>query len=479
MRTPLALPALALATVAGTLTLAGPAHAADDRRPPTVAFSSDPPDQGVWHRKAALSVHFSVNDAGSGINAGDGVLYLSGATTGQVDISEGATVQLSNQGLTTLRWVVADVAGNENRGSTTIGLDDVGPTAAAPGVAAREVVLRGSDHALTASCADATSGVATCRIETGAVLATGTTGAQEVRVSAADHAGNTTVTTVPYVVVDSLDQTPFTTVLPRTEPNARGWYRAPVTLDARSTTPYAGGRVERLEWSVGVPGRAGSAETDRAELGVDTDGVTEVVARGIDSGDLVGGWASHTIRLDRRAPTATLEVGGPYAVGEVAKATHECDDATSGVWAHRVTGLLADRASLDTSRAGSSTVTLTCEDVAGNTTTVTRTYEVRAGTTPTQPVVTPTATKAASTLAATYRVRGRKVVATLRVAGATGGTVTLRDRGTVVGTATLDARGRATATLRLKKGRHQLSAAYAGSDVLLPSTSPRKKVRVR
>jgi hypothetical protein len=472
---------LAVAAVAGPLAAAAPAHAVDDRTPPTVGVTVRAADQGTWYRTGSLTVTFTVSDTGSGVADGDGVLRLTGATQGTRVLNEGTTdVVLDTQGETRLAWTVSDREGNVRTGNRTIGLDDVLPTAAVTGVTADQVVLQGSNHPLTTACTDAASGIESCTIESGNALSTATTGAKQVRVSAVDRAGNSAITTIPYSVV-SADDTPFTTLQPTTAPTADGWWNAPVTLDARSTTPYAGGQVAKVEWSIGVPGTAGTTLGDHAQLVVATDGTTEVVARGVDELGLVGGFASRVVKLDRVAPTATLAAAGPFTVGEVFSPRGACDDALSGV-AGTAFGGLTGTGALDTSTAGTKTVTLTCTDRAGNVTTARRAYEVRGAAVPpttTPPTTTPATTTTASTTTAKARLVGRtlKVKVTIAANGvAPTGTVTVLDKGKVVGTAQVNARGVAKLKVKLRKGQHRLTAQYTGSKTVAPSTT---KIKLR
>jgi Big-like domain-containing protein len=109
---------------------------------------------------------------------------------------------------------------------------------------------------------------------------------------------------------------------------------------------------------------------------------------------------------------------------------------------------------------------------------------VTPGPTPVTPTpVTPTPVgKATSRTTASFKVakrRAGKAMVTVTSAAAVAGRVEVLDKGKVIARGTVSA-GKATVRLpKLKKGKHQLSVRYLGSDGVEPSTSPTRTLRVR
>ena len=107
-------------------------------------------------------------------------------------------------------------------------------------------------------------------------------------------------------------------------------------------------------------------------------------------------------------------------------------------------------------------------------------------TTPTPTTPTPTTpvpvVKATSKTSAAFKVtKGKAGKVTVKVSSsvAVAGRVEVLDKGKVIARGTVTG-GRATVRLpKLKKGKHQLSVRYLGSDGVQPSTSPTRTIRVR
>jgi hypothetical protein len=84
------------------------------------------------------------------------------------------------------------------------------------------------------------------------------------------------------------------------------------------------------------------------------------------------------VPIDTSAPTVTLStpptVPATYSLGQVVKASFQCDDGGSGVAS--CVGTVANGANVPTTSIGDKTFTVTATDFAGHTTTVSHTYKV-------------------------------------------------------------------------------------------------------
>lgn len=89
--------------------------------------------------------------------------------------------------------------------------------------------------------------------------------------------------------------------------------------------------------------------------------------------------AARTWTVDTRAPTVDIAVptdGSTYVVGEKVNADYRCSDEAGASGMRSCDGPTATGAPLDTGSAGSKTFTVSAEDRAGNTASLTRVYEV-------------------------------------------------------------------------------------------------------
>jgi hypothetical protein len=102
----------------------------------------------------------------------------------------------------------------------------------------------------------------------------------------------------------------------------------------------------------------------------------------IDTDGLEGPVASLQVRFDSVPPQITLTTpvaGATYTIGQVVNADFACVDAAGSSGVAAVSGCSGTRASgqtIDTATAGTKSFTVTATDVAGNTTSLTRTYAV-------------------------------------------------------------------------------------------------------
>ncbi len=153
-----------------------------------------------------------------------------------------------------------------------------------------------------------------------------------------------------------------------------GYYVNPhVTLMADDD--YAGGGAGIDTTSFRVDG--GAWQTYTGSFQVTGDGSHTVEFFSTDLAGNVEATRSATFDVDATKPTILIGVpaeGGQYLLDSTVAADFECADNLSGVAA--CVGTAADGASIDTSSVGFKTFTVDATDVAGNTETASRTYNV-------------------------------------------------------------------------------------------------------
>ncbi len=205
------------------------------------------------------------------------------------------------------------------------------------------------------------SGVDSCTAD---VPVSAETAGQTVSGTCTDNAGN--VSSARQVTV-KLDKTgpsvSYDSIVSGTQ-GAHGWYTSDVGVKFTATDALSG------------PATASQTVTSSGE------GAAVVVnspAFSDDAGNTAAaGAASHTVKIDKSAPTNITFTGGPAAgsspyFGSVPAAPScTAEDATSGVASCAVTGYNAT--------VGSHTMTATAIDNAGNTRSITRSYSVQAWT---------------------------------------------------------------------------------------------------
>ena len=253
---------------------------------------------------------------------------------------------------TTLTCIATNDAGSTTR-SVTIQRDATPPTLA-PMVEPNPVQVGGSATA-TANAFDATSGIAN---QGCGELDTSTAGTRSVTCTATDNAGNTAEAIASYTVeaAPPVDTTPpvITATINGTLGN-NGWYASDVSVT----------------WSVTDEESEITEQVGCSSTTINTDTAGQVVTCSATS---AGGTASEsvTIRRDATPPTlAPMVEPNPVLVGGSATATANASDATSGI-ANQGCG------ALDTSTAGTRSVTCTATDNAGNTATAIASYTVEA-----------------------------------------------------------------------------------------------------
>ncbi|MFN8019442.1 MAG: Calx-beta domain-containing protein [Acidimicrobiales bacterium] len=339
-----------------------------DRTPPVTAVSDVP----GW-APSGLEVSFSPSDNLSGVAS----TWV--AVDGGPAQDGGGLVTIGGEGPHDIEVWSLDVAGNEEvHQHLHVEIDDGAPTLtvameATPG---NDGWAR-SPATITWTCSDERSGVASCT----APSTVSEQGRSAVAGHAVDRAGNATNVTIVF----SIDSVAPEATPSAPAPNASGWYRTPVTVtwscsDATSGVATCPG-----------PRTLGDDGADQVAHG-------EVVdhAGNRASSDLAG------ISIDGTAPTIT---GATTTPGDAGGWHHgpvtvhfSCDDATSGVASCPEDQVV--------STVGTTTVTGTVQDRAGNTAVGTVTVRIDGG----APVVTATLTSAE---APTFGIYGGTVTAHL------------------------------------------------------------------
>lgn len=173
------------------------------------------------------------------------------------------------------------------------------------------------------------------------------------------NSGLSNSATVRVTITDTTAPT-ITPVIAGTQGNS-GWYRSDVTVS----------------WTVGAASPITSQSgCEPRSVTADTSGVTFTC-----SATSSGGTTSRSVTIQRDATSPLINVTAPaegatYNLNDIALASFECTDATSGVAS--CAGRVASGAAIPTGTAGAQVFTIDATDAAGNVATVTRNYTVTA-----------------------------------------------------------------------------------------------------
>lgn len=325
-----------------------------DTTPPTINILI--PGDGVLYPLNAgfLFVTYSCNDTGSGVATcvGDDpqMTMLDTSTSGNYTFTVNAVDNAGNHATLTAHYHVGD--------------DTTPPTITVTRPADGAVYWANVPLAAAYTCADAESGIATCAGDAanGGGLDTSHTGSHTFTVTATDKAGNQATVTHGYTVEP--DTTPPEITL------ATPWSNAPFKLDQVVTADY-----QCTDHESGIASCDGDlpegARIDTSKAGSYTFTVNAT--------DKAGNQATlehpYTVEGDTTPPTITFNApAGYYDRGKVVTVDYSCDDADSGI--ATCVGDLPNGASLNTSKVGAYTFTVTATDKAGNTATVTHHYNI-------------------------------------------------------------------------------------------------------
>jgi alpha-tubulin suppressor-like RCC1 family protein len=315
-------------------TATDPASVNIDETAPAISVAADRPANANGWYNAAVLVSFTCADSLSGIDV---------CPVAQT-LLEGANQSVSGAAF--------DAAGN-SAGAALSGLnvDQTAPTlSGAPTTAPNSNGWYNGDVTVAWTCADALSGIdGTCPADS---LVMGEGSNLSVGATVADRAGNTTSAAVDNLRIDRTMPTAHPT--PSPVANGAGWNNSDVTI-AWNWTDGTGSGVD-----------ATSCTTTSVSAGEGTLTLNAACS------DLAGnvGYASYTVQVDQTAPTLNPLVSpNPVPLNGTAIVTSGAADTGSG--------LASDSCgALDTSSAGTKSVTCTAIDNAGNTASALASYTV-------------------------------------------------------------------------------------------------------
>ncbi|HET8660361.1 MAG TPA: hypothetical protein VFM55_15345 [Micromonosporaceae bacterium] len=296
----------------------------DTTAPTITAALSQQPAGGGWNN-GDVTVTFTCADALSGIEVCPAPVTLTEDGPNQV-----------------VTGTAVDRAGNATTATVTVSIDKTKPLITAVRTAANSNGWNNGDVAVTFTCLDAQSGIASC---TAPVTVTGEGAGQSVSGTAVNNAGSAATTTVADINIDKTPPTITATIVG--EPNAAGWYRTPPVIHFSCADALSG------------------VDTCPADLPVTTEGAGQSVTGTV--ADRAGNTAEATVtglNVDLTAPVVTVAGaldGGTYPLDQLPAITCATADATSGV---------ATQATPGTGRDATGVYTATCSggvDVAGNT----------------------------------------------------------------------------------------------------------------
>lgn len=320
----------------------------DTSPPKTTASPSGTLGDNGWYT-SAVEVTLSATDDGFGV---DRTLYR--IDGGAIQTYSGPFT-VSGDDTHTVEYWSEDTSGNvEPTRSLSVNIDATPPVVtagAAPGPNANG--WNNTDVTVTASGADATSGIASCDSS----IVVSAEGANQSRtLSCTDNAGNSASATATV----SIDKTaPTVTGTPDRSANLNGWYNGSLTVTWSGTDALSGVDTCTSPTSYGGPDSASASVSGSC---ADKAGNT--------------GNASFGFKYDATPPVITLSGNaGTYQVDDVVSIDCTATDATSGID-------LANTSCADTNAPaysfdpGSNTIEATATDLAGNTTTASTTFTV-------------------------------------------------------------------------------------------------------
>ncbi|MEZ4553836.1 MAG: hypothetical protein R3B59_08005 [Dehalococcoidia bacterium] len=260
----------------------------------------------------------------------------------------------SDTASTTVNGSCTDNAGRiANALPFNLKIDQTAPTvSAAATTAPNGAGWYNSDVTVHFTCADALSGIATCpadqllNSEGPAISSTG--------MQATDLAGNTSLTSNTVTV--KIDKTaPVVSLHPNpAAPNGNGWYKTDVTVDTQ-----------------GVDGGSGLTDancTPDQLIGETPAAGVDVVGSCTDLAGNVGNAGPLNIKVDKTAPTTTLNVAGTAGTNGWYKNDPVNTNATGVDGLSGIDSCVSSHPVINTNTAGT-LVTGTCTDLAGNSST--------------------------------------------------------------------------------------------------------------
>src|SRR5271163_3710716 len=303
-----------------------------DKTPPAItAVAAPAPNANGWNN-SNVTVTFTCSDSGSGIATCPAPITVS--------------TEAANQ---TVSGTATDKAGNTATANVIVNLDKTPPTITAAVTPAPVSGIYYGTATVTFTCADSLSGIATC---TSPISVTTFGANQSFTGTAVDKAGNTATTTVTINVQPAVS--PTITPAPSPAPNANGWNNTNVTV---SFTCAAGSYPIQTCPSAIVDSTEGANQSVCGTV-TDTSGKTAT--------------ACVVLNIDKTLPVITASPSPlPNAAGwnkSPVTVTFTCSDALSGA-----TG---NPSPFTDSTEGTTPVTASCTDKAGNTSSTTLTIKI-------------------------------------------------------------------------------------------------------
>jgi hypothetical protein len=347
-----------------------------DTKAPIVTALATPAPTTTWSNSATAVTLNAIDPGGSGVAS---ISYRINQGAVQQVTGESTVVPVTAEGTTTITYSSTDAAGNKSPDATiTVRIDTASPTTSAS-VTSGTLGNNGwytNNPTVTISASDPASGVASIDWSTALpafttvpnsahvnpfttnvpITAEGTT---TVTYNALDVAGNRSANASIAVKVDRTGPT-FSCPI-----NLSTWYGANQTVTC-TANDAASGLATSSSFTLST---AVSPGTETAAALTNTAQLCDVAGNCTTAGPL-------TLKIDLKAPTITITtpaVNATYSLGSVVTPVFGCADLGSGIAAGSCTG---SSATLDTTTPGVRTFTVTAVDVAGNSTTLSRSYNV-------------------------------------------------------------------------------------------------------
>ena len=351
--------------VAGNFTSVTSTYTVEDTVDPAVMIVS-PADGAVIEAGTEVLADYSCTDTGSGVASCVG------------DVPVGDPVDTSVEGTFTFTVTGTDVAGNFTSVTSTYTVEDtVDPAVMIVSPADGAVIEAGTEVLADYSCTDTGSGVASCvgDVPVGDPVDTSVEGTFTFTVTGTDGAGNTTIVTSSYTVVDTVD--PGVTIVTPAD-GATYEVGSSVLADYSCTDGGTGVASCVGDVPVGDPVDTSVEGTFTFTVtGTDGAGNTTTVTSNYSVEDTIGPLVTIVTPAD----------GGAYEIGSAVVADYSCTDAGTGVAS--CVGDVPAGSPVDTSTVGTFTFTVTGTDGAGNTTVLEHTYTVEDTGDPVVTITTP------------------------------------------------------------------------------------------
>ncbi|MDP9219017.1 MAG: hypothetical protein M3P23_00570, partial [Actinomycetota bacterium] len=249
----------------------------DETAPAMTGAATSQPNENGWY-KGAVSVHWTANDATSGVD--------------ESTLPDDTTLTGEGSDLTAGPVYVKDVAGNTGSASLQhLKIDRTAPViSGAPTAAANAENWYRSDVTVKWTCSDDLSGVAVADCPDNSTLS-GEGNDLSTSAAGSDRAGNVALGTVDGI---RIDRTPPSSDI--SAPSA--WTNTDATVTFAATDNLSG--VAATHYTVG-----GGAEQTGTEVTFTTEGVYDLDVWSVDAAGNVETHKSAQVRIDKSAPTIT------------------------------------------------------------------------------------------------------------------------------------------------------------------------------